>query len=143
MRNDYRTYNYYDNEPLVPRVTQIQEYLDKKLGNIHIEFDTKDITDKIDKVDKDVTDTISTISSAISTVTEDIKNSVKDEISDAKGEIIDAIDEASPCLCNLATKQDVTNAKTDIIKQIETSETNIKTEIEEKFSDLNEIVSKL
>ena len=109
MRNDIRVYNYYDDEPLITRNSQIESYLDKKFDNIHAKVDISEISEKID---------------------------------DSTSLIIDTIEESKPCLCHLATKEDVCAAKCAVIKKIESSKEEIIKDIDEKFVDLNEIIKK-
>lgn len=65
---------------------------------------------------------------------------VEDKIDSSTAEIKDAIEDAKPCLCNLATKQDVCRAKCEIIHHIHEDKEEIVTEFNEKFYNLNEIV---
>lgn len=103
MINDIRVYNYYDESPLINRTTQVKEYLDKKLSNVKAKIDFTEVEEKI----------------------ADVKETIYDSTSDIK----EAIEDAKPCLCHLATKEDVCKAKCAIIK-----------EIDEKFVDLNDLV---
>lgn len=107
MINDIRIYNYNDESPLINRTTQIKEYLDSKLSNVKANVDFTEVKETI------ITST----------------DSIKDSINESTETIEEAIEDARPCLCNLATKSDVCNAKNEIIK-----------EIDEKFVDLNEII---
>lgn len=103
MINDIRVYNYYDESPLINRTTQVKEYLDKKLSNVKAKVDFTEVEEKI----------------------ADVKETIYDSTSDIK----ETIEDAKPCLCHLATKEDVCKAKCAIIK-----------EIDEKFVDLNDLV---
>lgn len=114
MVNDIRIYNYYDDGPMVNRTTQIKEYLEKQLSNVEAKVDFTEVEKKIADVKETVT-----------TSTTDIKEAITDSTIDIK----EAIEDAKPCLCHLATKDDVTKAKTEIIDKID-----------EKFVDLNELI---
>lgn len=54
--------------------------------------------------------------------------------------ILHAIEDSKPCLCNLATKEDVCKAKHQLIDKIDSSKKEIIEEIDEKFVDLNELI---
>lgn len=114
MINDIRIYNYHDDSPLINRTTQVKEYLDKKLSNVQAKVDFTEVEEKISDVKETMNGNFAEVKEAISESTSDIK---------------DAIEDAKPCLCHLATKEDVCKAKCEIIK-----------EIDEKFVDLNELV---
>lgn len=140
MNNDIRTYNFCDDSPLISRTTQVKEYLDKKFSDIKVDVDFTDVEQKITDSTSEIKETIDTSSSDIkNTITEStdgIKESItenttelKETINTSTSEIKEAIEDAKPCLCNLATKDDVTEAKKEIIK-----------EIDEKFVDLNELI---
>lgn len=114
--NDIRMYNYYDDEPLVTRQTQAKNYFDKKFANIKVDADLGEINAKLDSIDT--------------------------HISDSTNEIVEAIEDSKPCLCHLATKEDVCHAKFEILNKIESSKEEIITDIDEKFVDLNELINK-
>lgn len=63
-------------------------------------------------------------------------------ISDSTCEIIEKIEDSKPCLCHLATKEDVCRAKCEIINKIDSNKEEIINDIDEKFVDLNEIINK-
>lgn len=140
MYSDIREYNYYDNGRLITRVSQVEEYLDKKFADIHVDVDLSEIEEKIDNstnlINENISASVDNITEDISEASNDIKeaiseseNNIKNSMTDSVTEIKDAIEAAKPCLCNLATKEDVCKAKCAIIK-----------EIDEKFVDLNELV---
>lgn len=114
MINDIRIYNYHDDSPLINRTTQVKEYLDKKLSNVQVSVDFTEVEEKISDVKESMDGKFT---------------EVKETIYDSTNDIKEAIEDAKPCLCNLATKEDVCKAKCAIIK-----------EIDEKFVDLNELV---
>lgn len=68
-------------------------------------------------------------------------NKFNEKADEVKSEIIEAIDDAKPCLCNLATKEDICKARCSIINEIDDSKETIIKEIDEKFGDLNEMIS--
>lgn len=111
--SDLRRYDYFDNEPLITTTTQIKDYLDGKFSNIKVE------------------------------VSDEKLDNIIDNINSAKSEIIYTVEESKPCLCNLATKKDVCEAKCAILKKISSSEENIIKEIDENFVDLNEVIKNL
>lgn len=123
--NDIRMYNYYDDEPLVTRQTQAKDYFDKKFANIKVDVDV-DLSGVNKKLDNIL----------------DTTTAVDTHISDSTNEIIEAIEESKPCLCHLATKEDVCHAKCEILNKIESSKEEIITDIDEKFVDLNELINK-
>lgn len=116
--NDIRVYNYYDNEPLITRQTQYKNYFDKKIANINVDVDVdlSGVDKKLDNIDL--------------------------HISGSTNEIIDVIEDSKPCLCHLATKEDVCKAKYDIIHKIEKTKEEIIEDIDEKFYDLNNLINK-
>lgn len=116
--NDIRVYNYYDDEPLITRQTQAKNYFDKKFANIKVDVDVdlSGVNKKLDNIDS--------------------------HISDSTNEIIDAIEDSKPCLCHLATKEDVCKAKCAIIHKIEESKEEVIEDIDEKFYDLNNLINK-
>lgn len=133
MRNDIRIYNYYDDEPLITRMSQAKTYIDEKFANIHVDIDLTKIDEKLEVIKEEIDDIdLKNISDKITEVGE--------KVEDAKEEIIDKIDESKPCLCHLATKEDVCQAKCAIIKKVEESKDKIIEEIDEKFVDLNELI---
>lgn len=123
--NDIRIYNYYDDEPLITRQTQAKDYFDKKFANIKVDVDV-DLSGVNKKLDNIL----------------DTTTAVDTHISDSTNEIIEAIEESKPCLCHLATKEDVCHAKCEIIHKIETSKEEIINDIDEKFVDLNDLINK-
>lgn len=125
MINDIRIYNYHDDSPLINRTTQVKEYLDKKLSNVQVNVDFTEVEEKISDVKETMDGKLTEVKE---TMVADFTE-VKDVISDSTNDIKEAIEDAKPCLCNLATKEDVCKAKCAIIK-----------EIDEKFVDLNELV---
>lgn len=122
MLNDIRVYNYDSNEPLISRMAQAKEYFDNKFANIHMEIDLSGVEGKIDNS------------------TEEIKEAINNAADNSTSEIIDAIEESKPCLCHLATKEDVCKAKCAIISKIEEDKDLIIKEIDDKFVDLNELI---
>lgn len=122
MLNDIRVYNYDSNEPLISRMTQAKEYFDNKFANIHMKIDLSGVEGKIDNS------------------TEEIKEAINNAADNSTSEIIDAIEESKPCLCHLATKEDVCKAKCAIISKIEEDKDLIIKEIDDKFVDLNELI---
>ena len=123
--NDIRIYNYYNDEPLITRQTQAKDYFDKKFANIKVDVDV-DLSGVNNKLDNIL----------------DTTTAVDTHISDSTNEIIEAIEESKPCLCHLATKEDVCHAKCEIIRKIESSKEEIITDIDEKFVDLNDLINK-
>lgn len=63
-------------------------------------------------------------------------------IDDATDDIKETIRDSKPCLCNLATKADVCKAKNEIMNKVDCDTDKIIKEIDEKFVDLNEQISK-
>ena len=114
--NDIRIYNYYNEEPLVTRQTQAKNYFDKKFANIKVDADLSGVNEKLDNIDT--------------------------HISTSTNEIIEKIEDSKPCLCHLATKDDVCNAKCEIIHKIESSKEEIINDIDDKFVDLNDLINK-
>lgn len=140
MNNDIRTYNYCDESPLISRIRQIKKYLDKKFSDIKVDVDFTDVEQKITDSTSEIKETINTSSSDIKDTITESTDGIKETISESTAElketintstsdIKEAIEDAKPCFCNLATKEDVTEAKNEIIK-----------EIDEKFVDLNELI---
>lgn len=123
--NDIRIYNYYDDEPLITRQTQAKDYFDKKFANIKVDVDV-DLSGVNKKLDNIL----------------DTTTAVDAHISDSTNEIIGAIEESKPCLCKLATKEDVCHTKCEIINKIESSKEEIIKDIDEKFVDLNDLINK-
>lgn len=118
MFDDLRSYNYYNDEPLITKMSQAKEYFDSKFSNIHVEADLTEISKEI----------------------KESKDEIAQEIKVSKSEIIDAIDDSKPCLCHLATKEDVCKAKCQILGKIEESKNEINTHIDEKFVNLNDLI---
>lgn len=123
--NDIRIYNYYNDEPLITRQTQAKDYFDKKFANIKVDVDV-DLSGVNKKLDNIL----------------DTTTAVDTHISDSTNEIIETIEESKPCLCHLATKEDVCHAKCEIIHKIESSKEEIINDIDEKFVDLNDLINK-
>lgn len=123
--NDIRIYNYYNDEPLITRQTQAKDYFDKKFANIKVDVDV-DLSGVNKKLDNIL----------------DTTTAVDTHISDSTNEIIETIEESKPCLCHLATKEDVCHAKCEIIHKIESSKEEIINDINEKFVDLNDLINK-
>lgn len=121
MINDIRVYNYYDDEPLITRESQMKDYLDKKFSSIKVDVDLSEVNEKLDKIDGSSDEIIS-------------------EIRESKSEIIEEIKDSRPCLCHLATKEDICHAKCEIIGKVEHSKREIIHEIDEKMYDLNELI---
>lgn len=136
MLNDIRVYNYDSNEPLISRMAQAKEYFDNKFANIHMEIDLSGVEGKIDTVNNDIT----AINQKIDNSTEEIKEAINNAADNSTSEIIDAIEGSKPCLCHLATKEDVCKAKCAIISKIEEDKDLIIKEIDDKFVDLNELI---
>lgn len=140
MYSDIREYNYYDNGTLINRVSQVEEYLDKKFADIHMDVDLSEIEEKITDATIDVKENISEAKDDIKTTISSTESEIKEDMANSVTEIKDAIETAKPCLCNLATKEDVCNAKCTIIRWMEDNKDEIIKEIDEKFVDLNELV---
>lgn len=138
MRNDIRMYGYKDDAPLISRIEQAKEYFDDKFANIIANVDLTEIETKI-------AESTSAVQSSISQSEESIIDnisSINTSIDDAKSEIIEAVEDSKPCLCNIATKDDIKQSKTDIINEIDNSKDLIIKEIDDKFVNLNELVQK-
>lgn len=136
MLNDIRIYNYNDDQPLISRTVQIQEYLDKKFADIQVDVDLSEVENKIDNVNDNITTINNNISDKINGSTVEIKAAIEESTTT----ITEAIEESSPCLCHMATKEDISNAKTEIISKIDENKDLIIKEIDDKFVDLNELV---
>lgn len=124
MPHTYRPYDYTSGDiPLITRMEQFKEIL------------SGEITVDVDKT---------TIKEAVSEGLGDINCqfcSVHNHIDRAKEKIIDKIEENKPCMCNLATKEDVANAVTKINKH--TDEKFDEIDFLSQFENLNEKVSSL
>lgn len=115
MINDIRVYNYDENGLLIGRTSQIEEYLDKKFSSIEVDVDLSKVERKLCNIDCNITHSTE--------------------------HILDAIEESKPCLCHLATKEDLKQAKCNIIQEIKESEQTIIKEIDEKFVNLNDLIN--
>lgn len=138
MLDDLRIYNYHDNEPLITRETQAKNYLDEKFANIKFENDDSNIIKTIKESKEEIIEEVKNIDTDVdlSGVTDTINNAV----ADAKSDIIEAIEDAKPCLCNVATKEDVCKAKCAIIKHVTSSKEEIIKDVDDNFYDLNELI---
>lgn len=65
---------------------------------------------------------------------------VDNRIDTSTNKVLTAIEDSKPCLCELATKEDICRAKYKILDKIDKSEKKIIEEIDEKFVDLNELI---
>lgn len=138
MRNDIRMYGYKDDAPLISRIEQAKEYFDDKFANIIANVDLTEIETKIAESTSAVQ---SSMSQSEKSIIDNI-SSINTSIDDAKSEIIEAVEDSKPCLCNIATKDDIKQSKTDIINEIDNSKDLIIKEIDDKFVNLNELVQK-
>ena len=125
MLNDIWIYNYNDNEPLITRMEQAKKYFDDKFANIHADVDLTEVENKIDTVNTNIVNG---------------NEEIKGVINDSMEEIIEAIESSKPCLCNLATKKDICEAKCAIINKIDEDKDLIIQHVDEKFVDLNELI---
>ena len=124
MTDDIRIYNYLEDGSLISQGQQAKKYFDEKFANIHVDVDV-DISE--------IDESLDNITKAINNV----PNAVNEKIQDAKSDIIEAIEDSKPCLCHLATKEDVCKAKCEVINKI----TEAKEDIDETFFDLNEQIN--
>lgn len=127
IKNDLREYGYLDQIPLSSRCEQIKDYLDKKIG------DTSEIKEVIKET---ITDSMSDYDERFCHTNCHIER--------AKKEIIHKIEEGGSgggCCCNLATKEDISNAIEEINEHTDSKfdEINFKQE----FSDLNQQVREI
>lgn len=137
MHNDIRVYNYDDNEPLITRMAQIKSYLDKKFAESQTKVDFSEVHEHLNQVDEDVKAIHFDVDlSEVNQNIEKAKNEVISNTESCKEEIIEKIEDSKPCLCKLATKEDVCH----IITHIENSKKEIIEEIDEKFVNLNDLV---
>lgn len=126
MSRTYRPYEYDYDTSYVGRTGVIENYLDKKFSSIDI--DKKEIKETIET---SVHDSLGDIDCKFC--------SVHNHIERAKNEIID--EGSSKCTCNLATKDDVTNAVTQI--NTHTDEKFNEVNFMKQFSDLNQQIANL
>lgn len=124
MPRTYRPYEYDYDVPYIGRTGVIENYLDKKFAGISVDKD-------------EIKETIET------SVTESLGNidckfcSVHNHIDRAKNEIIN--NSESGCTCNLATKEDVTNAVTQINAHVDEKFDEV--DFLRQFSDLNQQIA--
>lgn len=147
MLDDIRMYNYNESGRLITKMEQAKEYLDSKFAGVG-DVDFTDVNQSISKLGETITtdietkieDAMSDVSQSITNLSESITTDIDAKIDDAKSDIIEAFEDSKPCLCNLATKQDVCKAKSEIIGKITEADSDIKAYIDEKFVDINEQV---
>ena len=128
MKQDYKRYNYRDNVGLVTGLEQFEDYLNGKLSNITVDTDIIE-----ESVKKGMDDSISKIEDGLDKVNENIEN--------AKNEIIENENCHHPCICNLATKQDIQCAVRTINNHTDEKFDSI--DFQKQFSDLNEQIKEL
>lgn len=119
---DYKRYGYGDDTPIINKDAQWKEYFDSKFGGIN---NTEDIDIAIKN----------SIDASMEHIHSDICR-INCNVNHSKCEIIDEIHNIqTPCLCNVATKEDIQNA----VKEI-----NSFTEAKfESFEDLNQMVREI
>ena len=166
MGQNYKRYDYLENNSYVGKVQQIKDYLDGKFERITIdkEFIDSSIKESLKDVDENIAEVVQTsvqesvteslqdIDATIKTsvqesVTESLQDideqfdKVNDNIRKATEVIINEIDINKPCLCGLATKEDINVA----IQEINTHTTHSLEEynFNEQFTNLNEEIRKL
>lgn len=128
IKNDLREYGYFDQIPLSSRCEQIKDYLDKKIG---------DVSDIREVIKDTITDSMSDYDEKFCHTNCHIER--------AKKEIIHKIDDCghcdSGCCCELATKEDISNAIEEINEHTDCKfdEINFKQE----FHDLNEQIREI
>jgi len=126
MPRTYRPYEYDYDTSYVGRTGVIENYLDKKFSGISI--DKNEIKETIET---SVHDSLGNIDCKFC--------SVHNHIEKAKNEIISG--GSSGCTCNLATKEDVANAVTQI--NAHTDEKFNEIDFMQQFSDLNQQIANL
>lgn len=124
MPRTYRPYEYDYDTAYVGRTGVIENYLDKKFAGISI--DKKEIRETIE----------TSVEKSLGNI--DCKFcSVHNHIEKAKNEIIDK--GSSGCTCNLATKEDVANAVTQINTHVDEKFNEV--DFLKQFSDLNQQIA--
>ena len=128
--NEYKEYGYNDKVPLIDKCSQMYDYLEQKFNSIgHIDTDVIENT-----ITNTIENSLGDINCKFCTVNKNINR--------AKKEIIEEVQEIkTPCLCHLATKEDVRQAVKDINEH--TDEKFNEINFIEKFSDLNQQVREL
>ena len=129
MPRTYRPYEYNYDTPYIGRTGVIENYLDKKFSSISID------TDEVKEViETSVHDSLGNIDCKFC--------SVHNHIERAKNEIIENENGGGGgCTCNLATKEDIANAVTQINSH--TDEKFDEIDFLSHFSDLNQQIANL
>ena len=124
MPRTYRPYEYNYDTSYVGRAGVIENYLDKKFAGISV--DKNEIKETIE----------TSVSESLGNI--DCKFcSVHNHIERAKNEIIE--NTGSGCTCNLATKEDVANAVTQINTHVDEKFNEV--DFLKQFSDLNQQIA--
>lgn len=134
--NEYKEYGFNDKVPLIDKCSQMYNYFESKFNGIG-SVDTQLIETTIEN----------TIDNSMNEVNCKLCG-INRHIEDAKQEIIEEvhnIDIETPCMCNIATKDDIRKAVEDI--NTHTDEKFKEIDFEKEFGDLNqqvlEIINKI
>ena len=123
MKQGYRRYVYKSDVGLIGRAEQIKEYLDEKFSNVSVDTDLIETT-----IENTINTSIDKVNCGIC--------GINNHIECAKNEIINNMGTCKPCVCNLATKEDVQNAVKEV--NAHTDEKFDEVDFIKQFSDLNE-----
>lgn len=129
-RIGYRAYGFREDNRLISRMTQFEEYMDEKFANITVD------DSNIENVVKE------SVENSLSGIECEFKK-VHGHIDCAENHIIDAIEKNSDkvCTCHLATKEDICHAVCDINRHVDEKFDEV--DFLKQFSDLNEEIRNL
>ena len=162
MKQSYKRYDFCENNGYVGTTQQLKEYLDGKFERITVdkEFIDTTIKEALKDVDAEIEETVqSSVQESLKDASTIIESTVKESVSEslqdideqfdkvnsnihtAEANIIHEIIENKPCLCNLATKQDIADAVEEInthtTRELESYNVN------EQSTNLNEEIRKI
>lgn len=108
--SNYNTYGFNSDVPFIPsKCCEVNIDFDTDTIKATIEESMETIENKIQSSNEDILEAIDSIKENVNSVKDSVE-STKENIDSSKEEIIEAIKDNKPCLCNVATKEDIKHA---------------------------------